>query len=545
MAPPLQWTNGPLVKTTELTNASQARSHTIKRFEDPNDQDCHGWSCYTSAEQAGIIFMSIIVPIVLFMVFWYAVMRPILDNMSISDYDDLEPQQPPPPTQPVQPPPPEIQPQAPIQEQQPKEAPAPPPEQPAQPPPPPPAPGPSSPPQKEQSPVQSPLKLPPITAVENTSSPGQATQSPTVVLNFNGPQIGSPFLACAVSPEAPAKAQPQPKPANQPIQKHAEQQEPQLAQQEEVPVVGNPAGVNTGEPSGQKFEQQHVHQPPSPQAPQGGSQIPFAPNQSFPPGQPFPPGVPCQQQSQPVYFTASQFMPILPPPPPPLHGQAPPAVFTGGTPIFPGPPGLYPSNHIPQMTSYGPPAAPPGFQVPPHQMATRAFRGQPDSPTTLNTSCSTGQQSMLSRAHRHPPPGRARTISDPLSDRVLSDSLLKASSLSEITLPSETSVGRGNGHKKSKRRGYRRDGRRPAAKPSKTETQVRRDTLRLPKDTYQRRPDGRYRRDVKDITVRRTRRRRNGEDIPRMENILAISTVPTDGTGIAPELRQSGKDDKP
>lgn len=496
MAPLPQQDNGPLTKYTALRHVTQVSRLAIKRHEDPNDQDCHGWGCYTSAGRSGIIFMSVIVPVVLFLVFWLAVMRPIMDNMSISDLDDVQEQQPQPPLQqPVQPPQ-ESQPQG--QGQQPKDAPVPPPEQPNGPPPPPPEPQPPSPPQNQQTPTQSLLKLPPTAAAENASPPAPY-QSPTVVLNFNAPKMSNPFLSPSVAPESPENGQPVQKPAEQPVQKQAQQQNQQPVEQ----TAGESARQQSEEAAGQQPEQQPDYQPPAPQAAPGGSQMPFPLYQSFPPGQPFPPGIPYQPPPQPIYFAAPQFMPILPPPPPPLPGQAVPASFAAGNQPFPGPPGPNLTNQIPQITSYSPPVPPPSFQVKLPQHATPAFRGQPDSPTTFNTTCSTAQQSMLSRSHRHPPLGRARTMSDSVSEHGSSDPSTP-SSFSEITLPSETSTGNNNGLEESEEQ-YREGVRKAAKKQGRAEAHARRNTSRPPKDTYQRRPEGRYRHDTKDVTARRVR----------------------------------------
>ncbi|CAK7217638.1 hypothetical protein SCUCBS95973_003222 [Sporothrix curviconia] len=107
--PPLhKWQAGLLLESVAIEHGVLTMG-LLKRDDDPNDVGCHGWGCYTGAEKSGIIFMSIIVPMVLFFIFWFLITRP-MDDLSIdSDLSETEQRQTHPPLETAQPAQPQVQ----------------------------------------------------------------------------------------------------------------------------------------------------------------------------------------------------------------------------------------------------------------------------------------------------------------------------------------------------------------------------------------------------------------------------------------------------
>ena len=451
--PPIRLRCNGLQARNEFTDHKALAVQILKRYQDPNDVGCHGWDCYTSAEKTGIIFMSIIVPMVLFLIFWFLVIRPMDDFSIASDLSDMEQpdtqhapgtvQQPQSSAQPVQDnqaedqpgnsqPVVSLAPASPTKPHEPSPAPA--------------SPHPASLPQSQQTPVHSLLKLPATAVSDKTSSPAMH-QSPAVVVNFNTPPITSAFASpprdSAIG--SPAKCSPVQQPGQAKAQLSPEQQQ-QQQQQPELPE--QPLESSFTMPPGQLPEPCLAPGPPGTQGLPQTSRLPF------PPVPPFPPGMPNQASGNPIYVAAPQFLTVLPPPPPPLAGQPSQPFSASSGPNF--------LSQIPQITPHGPPTAPPGFRVRLPHIISPQSQSQPSSPTTLNTLSSTAQQSIMSRSHRHPPLGRARTISDLQSDHD-SSSHSRETAASGMTLPSETSSGHESslraapsgrkGHKQTSRQG--------------------------------------------------------------------------------------------
>lgn len=336
-----------------------------------------------------------------------------------------------------------------------------PPKPPAGPPPPPPEPHPVLSPQNRQTPVQSPLKLPPAAGPEIVS-PAATHKSPTVVLNVNTPPMNNVFVSPSAGAVSPAR--------------RSAGQEPSQVQSRQ------PAGQQ-----GQPYAQSGQPKKPSP-TPLPVPQVPDTSRIPFPPFPPFPPGTLYQPPTYPVYVAAPQYMTVIPPPPPPLAEQ-------------PGQP--FPvSSQAPQIPIQGPPAAPPSFPVGLPHKAAPPCQSQPSTPTTFNTSCSTAQPWMMSRSRRHPPLGRARTISDPRSDHG-SSGHSGDTALSGMALPSETSSGNG-GSKEREARSKNRSC-KEATNMRTRHSVAKRDDQRRAKYSYRQHAEDKYRRRDRHGSARRQR----------------------------------------
>ncbi len=266
-----------------------------ERQASPDEATCHGWSCYNSAQQAGIVFIAILIPVLVAVLYWFIIVKPKFEESAIAAAEaqvlQQYRQQPP---QPPQPPPQQAPPQAPPQTVEP------PPEQPVQDQPQPAQAPPENlaPPEKaneapsplqasQKTPVDSLKKLPPAVLVGSVS-PTATRASPAAGSTINSPQKSGTFQYPSV---APSSSPPKSEPAEQ-----AQQQQPQL--------------------------QQPQFQQPVPQA----RNLAFP----FPLGQTHPPVVPGQPLGSSI-FALPPFISAIPPPPPPLA--------TTGQPMATGPQG--------------------------------------------------------------------------------------------------------------------------------------------------------------------------------------------------------------
>lgn len=401
MPPLTQWRKSPLVNYTSIKeNVTLMRL--FKKYEDPNDVGCHGWDCYTGAEKAGIIFMSIIVPLVLFLIIWILVIRP-MDDISISSgMSGTEQRETRAAQETVQLPQPQMSEHLPHETQpvsreengQAMSSPAPASQKQSEDLPPLiPGPGTASVPQSQECTVRSPLKLS-TAAVPRSASPVTMNQSPTIVVNINTPQMSDTVVPIVSDSAAEAPSQ------KRLVTDAGQTQDQQPTEQHQT---GQPLG-----PSSETLPEQprlfcaHL---PIPPGGQGTSRMSFPPFSSFPR---YPPGYPSQTLGRPVYVAAPQFMTVIPPPPPPLAAQSNRALM--------GTSRLQFMRQVPRYSSRGPPTGPPDSHMRLSPRFSQPSKSQPSSPITRKTSCGTAEQSNISQSCKHPLMGRARTMSDLRSD---------------------------------------------------------------------------------------------------------------------------------
>ena len=366
-----------------------------------SDSDCQGWSCYNSSQQIGIVFMAIVVPVVVGLVFWFGLIKPNIAywkrvSREAKQRQEMEQQvredalrQLSSSTPPARPPP--EPPREQTTQEQPQQTPngpspadAPPCES-------------SSPAKSQQAPAGSPLKLPPASEAPRDSSP----------VADDVPFINSP--------------------------KSIQSQSPKVGLEEEVQ---SPAAKV--QPSDQKTQAETGFQ--------WGEHIPESLRPHFSakaPMMPFPPFPPLQQQEKQQHWPQHQYLPgstlrhpfpqpsfhpfisVLPPPPPPPR-------FAAACQQMPG---SFPAPH--DQPVYHPPPQP--TYAPSSHTATDKEQ-QTEAPASLTTKSMSFPKFLFSRPRQTALPPRSFTESDLGPERMPSGDRCETS-VSPMALPSETSSG--------------------------------------------------------------------------------------------------------
>lgn len=363
------------------------------------DSGCEGWSCYNGSQQIGIVFMAIVVPVVVGLVFWFGLIKPNLSywkrvsseakqrqEMEQQVREDALRQLPlsPPPDGPSPGPPQERKPQEQPQKTQDDLSPtdAPPRE-------------PSPPVKSQQAPVGSPLKLPPAFEAPRGYSPVAEDDVPFInspkSIQPQSPRIGS--VEEARSPVAEVQPSDQKTQAETRFQwgeNIPEMQRPHLSAN--IPMMPFPPFQQQQK---QQYWQQHQDCP--------GSTLkrPF-PRPSFHP-----------------------FISVLPPPPPP------PIFAPAGQQV----PGSYPAQQ--DQPVYHPPPQP---TYAPSSSVAMDKEQQSETPSSLTTKSTSFPKFLFSRPRETVLPPRSFTESDLGSERKPFGNRGEMA-VSPMALPSETSSG--------------------------------------------------------------------------------------------------------